>query len=155
MAFAANEPYLHCGEMLVAAHLERCCIDEVAIARFLKHTPRLRVLNYSHLTGSNSDHLDWNSCEFVNAIGREMGDHLEELYIVIDEFRGSISPGDASMRFQRLDLLRFPLEIPLCNITAQAASRVITSNGNFTTSTQTNLSYLSVTLYLLQSLNYG
>lgn len=51
-----------------------------------------------------------------------------ELSVSIRELRGSITPGNASMRgFQRLRKLEFPLEIALCNITA-AACRVATPN---------------------------
>ena len=114
------------GETLEAAHLVSCCIDEVGIADFLKHTTRLRTLQYSHSTkGNGGPHDgDWDICKFVTAIEREAGSHLEELSVSIRELRGSIAPGRVSMRgFQRLRKLELPLEIAICNITAAAACR--------------------------------
>jgi hypothetical protein len=128
MARASKDLYLRYGEILETAHLVACCIDEVAIADFLKHTPRLRILEYSHSTRGDDAYQDWNICKFVTAIEREAGSYLEELSISIRELSGSITPGRASMRdFQRLQKLEFPLEIAMCNITA-AGSRVATPN---------------------------
>jgi hypothetical protein len=128
MVLASKAPFIRYGETLETAHLESCCIDDVAIADFLKHTPRLRTLKYSHLTRGGGCQ-DWNICKFVTAIEREARNHLEELSISIRELRGSILPGKGSMRcFQRLWKLEFPLEIAMCNI-ADAAARVTTTNG--------------------------
>ena len=132
LALASKDPYLRYGETLETVHLVSCCIDEVAIANFLKHIPRLRTLTYSHSTRGDSDHQDWNICKFVTAIEREAGSCLEELSISIHELRGSITPGKASIRsFQRLRKLEFPLEIAMCNVT-NAISRVATPNESLT-----------------------
>ncbi|MCJ1271614.1 hypothetical protein MMC22_011516, partial [Lobaria immixta] len=123
---ASKDPYGGFGQTLEAVHLVSCCIDEVGIADFLKHTTRLRTLRYSHSTKGNDDSQDWNICKFVTAIEREAGNHLVELSVTIREIRGSIAPGKASMRgFQRLRRLELPLEIALCNIAA-ATSQIAT-----------------------------
>lgn len=107
------------GETLEAVHFCYCSIDEVAIADFLKHTPRLRTFCYSHSTKDHGGPLDWDLCKFVTTIERTVGSHLIELSMSIDELRGSINPGKASIRgFQRLRKLEIPLEILICNITA-------------------------------------
>lgn len=62
--------------------------------------------------------------EFVTAIEREVGNHLEEFSISITDVQGSVAPGKVSMRgFKRLKKLEFPLEIAMCNI-ADAESRL-------------------------------
>jgi len=128
MTLTSKDPYLCYGETLETAHLLSCDINEVAIADFLKNTPRLRTLKYSHSTKRDGDHQDWDICKFVTAIEREAGSYLEELSISIRELRGSITPGKASMRgFQRLRKLEFPLDIAMCNV-IDAASQVTTSN---------------------------
>lgn len=125
---ASKDPYRDFGKTLEVVHLVSCCIDEVGIADFLKHTTRLRTLRYSHSTKGNGGPQDWNICKFVTAIEREAWSHLVELSVSIRELRGSIAPGKASMHgFQRLRKLEFPLEIALCNVTA-AACRVATPN---------------------------
>lgn len=125
---ASKDPYRGFGETLEVVDLVWCCIDEVGIADFLKHTTRLRTLRYSHSTKGNGGPQYWDICKFVTAIEREAGSHLVELSVSIRELRGSLAPGKASMRgFQRLQKLEFPLEIALCNITA-AACRAATPN---------------------------
>ena len=122
---ASIDPYGGFAKTLQSVHFMSCCIDDVGIADFLKHIPRLRTLMYSHSTkGNDGPHdKDWNICKFVTAIEREAGSHLVELSVSICELRGSIAPGKASMRnFQRLQKLEFPLEIALCNMTAAACS---------------------------------
>ncbi len=48
-----KDPYRRFGETLEAVHLVSCCINEVGIADFLRHTTRLRTLRYSHSTRRN------------------------------------------------------------------------------------------------------
>ena len=127
-SIASKDPYRGLEKTLEAVHLVSCCIDEVGIADFLKHTTRLRTLTYSHSTKGNDGPQYWNICKFVTAIEREAGSHLVKLSVSIHELRGLIAPGKASMRgFQRLQKLEFPLEIALCNMTA-AACLVATPN---------------------------
>lgn len=117
------------GMTLVVADLVACCIDEVGIADFLQHTTRLRTLRYSHMTKTHDGPLEWNICNFVAAIEREVGSHLEELSVSICELRGSLAPGWVSMRgFQRLQKLEFPLDIAVCNMTAAPAYRATKPN---------------------------
>lgn len=128
--YGSKDPYRGgFGETLEAVHLVSCCIDDVGIADFLKHTTRLRTLWYSHSTKGNGGPYDgdWDICKFVTAIEREAGSHLEELSVSIRELRGSIAPGTVSTRgFQRLRKLEFPLDIAICNITSAAAYRAAT-----------------------------
>ncbi|KAJ8124181.1 hypothetical protein ONZ43_g34 [Nemania bipapillata] len=117
MLQAPKDPYLRYGEGLKTINLEGCYFDAVGIAELLKHTPRLRVLRYSHPARWEPPDQDWDLCNFVSAIGREVGSHLEELCISISGLRGAVQPGRASMRgFQRLRGLRLPLEFAACNI---------------------------------------
>jgi len=122
---ASKDPYCGFAKTLKSVRFISCCIDDVGIADFLKHTPRLRMLMYSHSTKGNGGPYDreWDICKFVTAIEREVGSHLVELSVSICELRGSIAPGKASIRdFQRLQKLEFPLEIASCNMTAAAYS---------------------------------
>jgi hypothetical protein len=77
MALASRSSYHRCGEALETAHLFQCRIDEVAIARFLKHAPCLRKLAYSHY--STDPRQDWDICEYATSIEREAESYLEEL----------------------------------------------------------------------------
>ena len=52
-SIASKDPYHGFGETLVAVSFMGCCIDEVGITDFLKHTIRLRTLRYSHSTSTN------------------------------------------------------------------------------------------------------
>ena len=115
------------GQTLEVVYFPGCYIDHVAIADFLKHTPRLRSLTYSHMSKSDPEGppLDWDICKFVTAIEREAGGHLMQLSITIAELRGSVLPGSASLRgFKRLQTLEFPLELAVCNITAAVACQL-------------------------------
>jgi hypothetical protein len=119
------------ADTLEVAHLCGCCIDEVGIAEFLKHTPRLKSLIYSHNTQHEDLPPDWDICEFINTVAREAGSHLVELTVTINELRGSILPGKASARrFQKLQKFQFPLEVAMCNINAAGIT------GNIATSLQ-------------------
>lgn len=116
LAFRGS-PYI--AEALEAAHLGGCCIDAEGIADFLKHTPRLKTLRYSHSTQHDSLPPNWDICKFVNAVAREAGSHLIELSLEIQKLRGSILPGKVSLRsFQKLRKFEFPLELVMCNINA-------------------------------------
>ncbi|KAE8410750.1 hypothetical protein BDV36DRAFT_306862 [Aspergillus pseudocaelatus] len=106
-------------QSLEAVHFMSASIDDKAIAGFLKHTPNLKTLRYSHTTNNNGGLQDWDLCRFVAAIERETGSHLVELSISIDELRGSITLGKVSMRgFCRLEKLELPLEITICTLHA-------------------------------------
>ncbi|TVY94303.1 hypothetical protein LAWI1_G001145 [Lachnellula willkommii] len=121
----------HIADTLEAAHLGGCCIDDVGISDFLKHTPRLKTLRYSHSTQHDHLPLDWDICKFINAVAREAGSHLIELSVKILELRGSILPGKASTRsFQKLEKFEFPLKLVTCNINAAGVT------GNIATSLQ-------------------
>ncbi|KAE8393880.1 hypothetical protein BDV23DRAFT_180330 [Aspergillus alliaceus] len=117
---AITSAYLSSGfQSLEAVHFMRASIDDKAIAGFLKHTPSLKTLRYSHTTNNNGGLQDWDLCRFVAAIEREAGNHLVELSISIDELRGSITLGKVSMRgFHRLQKLELPVEIITCTLTA-------------------------------------
>jgi hypothetical protein len=84
------------GGRLAEAVLYLSDIDEFGIADFLRHTRNLRSLTHSHKMGGRvvspwstlpaESHgpRDWNICNFVTAIGREVGEHLEELSVSIE-----------------------------------------------------------------------
>jgi hypothetical protein len=126
LAFRGS-PYM--ADTLQVVSLSACCIDDVGITDFLRHTPRLKTLYYSHST--RHDHLppDWDICKFINAVAREAGGHLIEFVVSIRELRGSILPGKASTRhFQKLKKFEFPMELVECNINAAGVT------GNIATS---------------------
>jgi len=85
----SNFPEAGFGKTLIVVDLVACCIDEVGIDDFLRHTTRLRTLRYSHLTKAHSGPPEWNICRFITAIGRAVGGHLEELSVFI---RDSAAP---------------------------------------------------------------
>ncbi|PQE08994.1 f-box domain protein [Rutstroemia sp. NJR-2017a WRK4] len=109
--------YRDYGRALETVDLSCCHIDDAALASFLKHTPRLKTLKYSHRTKEDTDPSEWDICKFVTAIERETGNHLEQLSISIRELHGSLPLGKVSMRgFQRLRRLELPLDIAMCDI---------------------------------------
>jgi hypothetical protein len=115
---ASKDPYPSFSA-LETVRFVSCSIDEVSIADFLRRTPRLKTLRYSHSTKGNDGTQDWDLCKFVTAIEGTAGSHLVELSVSIHDLRGSITPGKASMRgFRHLQKLEFPLELALCNIAA-------------------------------------
>ncbi|KAF2492651.1 hypothetical protein BU16DRAFT_466590 [Lophium mytilinum] len=128
LAFGGS-PYI--ADKLEAASLHDCCIDDVGITDFLKQTPRLKKLNYSHKPRHDFLPRDWDICKFINAVAREAGSHLIELAVTAYAFRGSTLPGKASLRgFQKLEKFWFPLRLVTCNINAAGVT------GNFATSLQ-------------------
>jgi hypothetical protein len=105
------------SDTLQVACLHNCCFDDEGITRFLKHTPRLATLIYSHGTPHAFPPPDWNICMFINAVAREAGSHLVELSVTDVGTRGSILPGKVNAQgFQKLQKFEFPLDLVLCNI---------------------------------------
>lgn len=111
---AFKMPYNGFAMSLETVHFAGCSIDETGIAEFLKHSPNLKTLRYSHATAELAAARDWNIWKFVAAIEREAGNHLEGLSLYYREYRGSIAPGKLSMSgFHRLQNLQLPLEIAI------------------------------------------
>lgn len=105
-------PYNGFAMNLETVYFAGCNISETDIAEFLKHSPDLKTLRYSHSTVEIAAARDWNIWKFVTAIEREAGSHLEELSLSYREYRGSIAPGKLSMSgFHRLQNLQLPLDI--------------------------------------------
>lgn len=103
--------------------ISHASVDGAAIADFLKNTPHLKILMYSHKAGGNAGFQDWDLCQFIMAIENEVGSHLKELSISISELHGSIVPGKISMcGFQNLQKLELPLEAAMCNLTSAAST---------------------------------
>lgn len=105
-----------------------CYIDEVGMGEFLKHSPCLKRLRYSHASIKGGGHQDWDICKLVTIIARMVGNHLEVLSVFKARFDDPIAPGRVSMSgFRRLQKLELPLEIAICSINATAACRTITT----------------------------
>lgn len=116
-----NSPSLGFANTLRTVHLP-WSMDEISIARFLRHTTGLKNLLYTHKTNHNYIPQDWEICKFVTAIEREVGSHLEGLSITMGKIRRSIPPGRISFRgFQQLRKLEIPLEFADCCIDAATA----------------------------------
>ncbi|KAF1967148.1 hypothetical protein BU23DRAFT_603049 [Bimuria novae-zelandiae CBS 107.79] len=107
----------HIVSTLEAAHLSGCCIYDTGISAFLKHTPRLKTLSYSHSIEHDYLPLDWDICNFINAVAREAGSHLVELSV-------------STRPFQKLKRFEFPQEVLMCNINSTGVA------GNIATSLQ-------------------
>ncbi|KAI1296410.1 F-box domain protein [Xylaria venustula] len=128
MSLTYRAPYRLCGEFLETANFSSCCFDEETIAKFLKHTPRLRTLEYSHMSRRIDKQHDWNLCEFVSAIEHQAGNHIEELAVAILHVRGVLIPGKASMRgFKRLRKFACPVELAMNHIN-KALPQTATAN---------------------------
>lgn len=100
---------------LEVAYLCGSNVDGPGMKHFLRCTPRLRTLVYSH----SDKHLSrtWDICELVTTIGEEAGSHLEELSITKDDFSGKIALNRANMRgFTCLHKLEIPLDLATCVI---------------------------------------
>ena len=112
------------GVSLRALHLERCCINHIAMSNLLCRTPGLKTLTYSHSVHVGSTISQWDICGFINEVNRRVGTHLEEFSVSADALQGHISPGSASAHgFKCLKKLEFPLDVVMCNIKARDASR--------------------------------
>jgi hypothetical protein len=122
-----GNPSIHCGQNLETVEFFWSHIDDVAMAEFLEHTPRLRTLIYVHETmhedsGANSDSDGWDICRLIKAIESGVGSHLEDLSLYKSPPDARIAPGKASMRgFKRLRKLRLPLELAMRNIHSSEA----------------------------------
>ncbi|TKA81395.1 hypothetical protein B0A55_02066 [Friedmanniomyces simplex] len=84
--------------------LAGCCIDSEGIAEFVRHTPQLTTLKYSHHTKWHGCQHDWSAGEFVRAVEKHCGATLKELTIAINVAHGMIETGVVSLQgFQRLE----------------------------------------------------
>jgi len=107
------------GGTLEIAYLRGCNLDGPTMKYFLRYTPRLKTLVYSHSDKQLS--RVWDICDLVTTIGKEAGSHLEELSITKREFSGKIALGTATMRdFPRLHKLEIPLDLATCVIRSAA-----------------------------------
>ena len=114
------------GETMEVAHLLSSNLDGAAMKYFLRCTPRLKTLVYSH--SSNPFDPPWDICALVAAIVKEVGSHLEELSITTHGFTGKIALGTATMRgFARLQKLEVPLDLVTCVI--ESAAQLETKEG--------------------------
>jgi hypothetical protein len=90
-------------------------MDGPAMKHFLRCTPRLRTLVYSH--SDKQLRRTWDICELVTTIGKEAGSHLEELSITKHDFSGKITLNTANMRdFLRIHKLEISLDLATCVI---------------------------------------
>ncbi|KAL8652428.1 MAG: hypothetical protein Q9226_004275 [Calogaya cf. arnoldii] len=119
------------GQALTSIDLVACCIDDIVIGHLLKHTPRLRKLQFSYATRRHPDPQEWDICKFLAAIECQVGSHLEELSISIRHLQESIPPGKTSMLgFQRLRKLELPIEVVLSNISGARGKTPAKSAGD-------------------------
>ncbi|KAF2647592.1 hypothetical protein K491DRAFT_614371 [Lophiostoma macrostomum CBS 122681] len=103
------------GSTLEVAYFLRSNIDGPGMKHFLRCTPRLRTLVYSH--SDKQFTRIWDICELVTTIGKEAGSHLEELSITKHDFSGKIALGTTNMRdFSRLHKLEILLDLATCVI---------------------------------------
>ena len=109
-----DSPYM--AEALTIVCFRFCCIDHLGITNFLRNTPQLRTLLYSHRVCKDYHPPTWDICAFVNAISAEAGSHLDTLSVRIETV--SLLPGKATLRFQKLRNFDFPPELVLCNMEA-------------------------------------
>ncbi|KAL6716116.1 hypothetical protein ACLMJK_005682 [Lecanora helva] len=112
------------GQTLESISFEFCCLDEKAIAKFLKDTSRLRTFRYSHSTKTCIGPQPWDICTFIAAVERRVGSQLEELSLSVRDPAVSVAPGNTSLRngFPHLRQLEIPLEVVMCNITANEST---------------------------------
>ncbi|THV53843.1 hypothetical protein BGAL_0040g00040 [Botrytis galanthina] len=144
-----SKPILNfrCGQSLETVYLKNCCINDVAIVNFLKHTPHLRSFKYTHSPEKESDDEAWNIFKFIAAIEGEAGSYLEELSVKIcaststedtslkDRPIVSIAQNEVFMRgFKCLRKLELPLQMAICdhaNVTFRAtnSARILANQG--------------------------
>ncbi|KAI8941637.1 hypothetical protein NX059_002850 [Plenodomus lindquistii] len=107
------------GGTLAIAYLLGSNLDGRAMQHFLRCTPRLKTLVYSH---SNKQlNTIWDICTLVTTISKEVGSHLEELSITKHNFTGKIAFGTTTMcSFTRLHKLEFPLDLATCVVRSAA-----------------------------------
>ena len=74
----------------------------MGITDFLRNTPQLKTLIYSHDTLYAHLPQDWDICGFINAIAEEAGSHLDTLSVEIVRVR-SLLPGKAILRFPEVE----------------------------------------------------
>jgi hypothetical protein len=133
--FGARKPSSPCqslppsvGETMEVAHLLSSNLDGPAMEHFLRCTPRLKTLVYSH--SSKELGPTWDICALVTAIVKEAGSHLEELSITTHDFTGKIALRTSTMRdFARLKKLEIPLDLATCVIRSSAQLRTEESVG--------------------------
>jgi hypothetical protein len=120
------------GGTLQRAHLLGSNLDGPAMEYFLRYTPRLKTLVYSHSDKQLS--RTWDICALVTTIGKEVGSHLEELSITKHEFAGEIALGTATLReFPHLHKLEIPLDLAKCVIRSAAHLKSRESKGTDST----------------------
>ncbi|EPE30323.1 F-box protein [Glarea lozoyensis ATCC 20868] len=103
------------GRNLVTVDLSGYFLEAKPISQFLQHTPQLKVLDYGHSSRYDRYGKEWDLCNFVTAIEREVGNHLEVLSIRVLNPRAELSPGVISLSgFQQLRKLQVPLEVVSC-----------------------------------------
>lgn len=117
---------LSVGKTMKIAHLLSSNLDGPAMEHFLRCTPRLKTLVYSH--SSKQLGSPWDICALVTAIVQQAGSNLEELSITTRDITGKIAYGTATLRdFVRLQKLEIPLDLATCVI--RSAGKVKTKES--------------------------
>ncbi|KAK7921624.1 hypothetical protein PG985_009646 [Apiospora marii] len=119
-------------ETLEHAYMTSCCIDEVAMAAFLRSNKRLKTLVYSHSTPEDAPRRELDVCSFLRLIEREAGSQLERLCFEAYTTHLAPIPGIMSLKqFPRLRQLVLPLNSFHCHL-SHAASRASKSVDDLT-----------------------
>ncbi|KAI1465232.1 uncharacterized protein F4812DRAFT_440182 [Daldinia caldariorum] len=90
--------------------LEHSYVDSEAISFLLSRTPYLESFRFSYVSKNNSrPALDrWDVAAFIAGIGKNVGQHLEELIVTLEYLDGHVTNGVTSMKefvtLKRLDL---------------------------------------------------
>ena len=107
------------GATLRELTLLHSCISELDMADFLKNCGCLETLIYSHCTQGNATSQYWDICKFVDAIEREVGNHLMNLSLSLSQAGAIILPGRLSFRdFHNLQALEISLKLASCSSNA-------------------------------------
>ncbi|KAI8966688.1 hypothetical protein F5Y11DRAFT_307579 [Daldinia sp. FL1419] len=90
--------------------LEHTYVNSDGISLLLSRTPHLESFRFSYVSKNNSSPaLDrWDAAAFIAAIGKHVGQHLEELIVTLEYLDGRVLAGVTSMKeftnLKRLDL---------------------------------------------------
>ncbi|KAI1393334.1 uncharacterized protein F4822DRAFT_423804 [Hypoxylon trugodes] len=105
--------------------LDNGCMDAACVSELLSHTPHLVSFKFLQAAKHHGVHYHWNPGAFIEAIGKHLGDHLEELAVTVDDVYGHLESGVKSLKaFKKLKSLE------LCNNVFCETDQTIEQEGN-------------------------